>query len=64
MSKKVIVDQKDLDSLEVSRVALFALMEELEPTYGTNYILMTKVLNITDIMYQLANKRREEYLGE
>lgn len=60
MSKQVIINQADLDKLEEARCALFDFLEEKGLTEDT--MDLVKITNITQHMWNLANKKHEEYI--
>lgn len=60
MSKQVIINQADLDKLEAVRCALFDFLEEKGLTEDT--MDLVKITNITQHMWNLANKKHPVYI--
>ena len=60
MSKQVIINQADLDKLEAARCALFDFLEEKGLT--EDVMDLVKITNITQHIWNLANKKHPVYL--
>lgn len=60
MSKQVIINQADLDKLEESRCALFDFLEDKGLTKDTADLV--QITNITQHMWNLANKKHPVYV--
>ena len=60
MNKQVIINQAYLDKLEAVRCALFDFLEEKGLTKDTADLV--QITNITQHMWNLANKKHEEYI--
>ena len=60
MNKQVIIKQSDLDKLEESRCALFDFLEEKGLTKDTADLV--QITNITQHMWNLANKKHPVYV--
>ena len=59
MNKQVIINQADLDKLEESRCALFDFLEEKGLT--EDVMDLVKITNITQHIWNLANKKHPVY---
>ncbi len=60
MSKQVIINQSDLDKLEEARCALFDFLEEKGLT--KDVMDLVKITNITQHIWNLANKKHPTYV--
>ena len=60
MNKQVIINQADLDKLEEARCALFDFLEEKGLT--EDVMDLVKITNITQHMWNLANKKHPVYV--
>ena len=60
MNKQVIINQVDLDKLEEARCALFDFLEEKGLT--EDVMDLVKITNITQHMWNLANKKHPVYV--
>ena len=60
MNKQVIINQSDLDKLEESRCALFDFLEEKGLT--EDVMDLVKITNITQHIWNLANKKHPVYV--